>query len=210
MRRSVSITNNNFNVLVVPGGEFQENIVKLLLKEGDKVYVADKSENCFCSKFDVTVKKCSADDNEGLLKICKTHNIDFCITDQAEISVFAANYINHKLNGKGNSENLVKTYRDKYEMTKLAKKNKIKFPLTLINSPGDLILKDFQKERHIVIKPVDSQSSKGLSFFTPNTKIRSIDLENSRKYSSDQRILIQEKIEGQEYTVEGFIDQRSI
>nr|WP_257473173.1 ATP-grasp domain-containing protein [Prochlorococcus marinus] len=125
-------------------------------------------------------------------------------TDQTDIAVPTVAYINEKLSLDGVGIDVADLFTDKYKMRQQLKAPGLFHPkFRLCKSENEL--QDFYEsiKSDVIIKPVDSQSSRGVYVIKENEKIDHI-FANSLKYSRKKALIVEEFINGIEITVEGF------
>ncbi|AZV47326.1 hypothetical protein C3L23_08585 [Nautilia sp. PV-1] len=143
-------------------------------------------------------------DKEKNLEIAKKYNIDAVISDQTDIAVNTVAYITEKLNLMGVGTDIAELFTNKYLMRKHININELYHPkYKICNSIKEI--KDFflKLNESIIIKPLNSQSSRGISIVNEIFSVESAYIK-ALEFSSDDRVLVEEYIDGIELTVEGF------
>jgi len=195
-------------VLVAPGGPFQHPLVRKLQDIGFVVHVADIDPKSYCCNKADFFHNVSSTDIEALDAICKKYNVDFALTDQTDTSVYTINQLNIRLRKKVSKPKTIETFCNKLLLSKKAASLNHLVPETYEAR------KFFNSERtdkkcNWIVKPVDSQSSKGISILNANPQNNSY-LEEaitfSESYSKCGQAIIQQYITGTEYTVEGIVE----
>lgn len=139
-------------------------------------------------------------EKEQILKKCVELKIDGICTIASDLAVVTVNYVAEKMGLTGNSIHATKNSTNKYYMRMCFEKNGDPSPKSiLVDSVGQL--KDVNLHYPVIIKPLDRSGSRGV------TKLDSQDgLENAIEYALDagfeKKVLIEEFVEGQEYSVE--------
>lgn len=140
----------------------------------------------------------------------KDKNISAVLSDQLDEGVTTAAYIAEKLNIKGISYNTALKFTNKFVMREEAEKAGISVPkYTMIKNISEIkeALSGF--EFPLVMKPVDSAASRGVY------KVNSIDeiikkFEESKCYSKDGAVIIEEFICGKEFVVEAYTEDYNV
>lgn len=139
-------------------------------------------------------------EKDEILKKCQKIGIDGICSIASDLAVITVNYVAAKMGLNGNSLETTFNSTNKLAMKHCFFKNKIpsaQFFLLDANSS----LKDLDLQFPAIIKPTDRSGSRGI------TKVKSLnDLEkaivNAKTQSFEKKVLIEEFIDGQEYSVE--------
>ena len=135
-----------------------------------------------------------------ILEICKNIRIDGVISIASDLAMNTVNFVAAKLNLTGNPLDINHKLTDKFEMRKCLFQNGIKCPkFELFNKP------EFENKHDlkfpVIVKPTDRSGSRGV------TKVdTSENVNNAIKYALNEsiqnRVIVEEFIEGNEYSVE--------
>ena len=183
------------NALVVAGGQWQVPLINFLKSNKYKVTVIDPYPT---SKGVLIADRHIQEDVRAkdaiLTKIDMTY--DLVCTDQSDISVDTVAFIAEKLNLRGNRVDVVKRFSNKYISRVYAKDIGVPVPtFAKVTSVNDI--KDFVMEvgLPLMLKPCDSQSSKGIHKIDKNTteKEMSVFLEDSLRYSFIKEVLYEKE-----------------
>lgn len=192
-------------ILVIAGGDWQIDLVKKAKQMGHYVICSNLYENSPAFPFADACEIANVLDKEENLKIAKKHRPDAIISDQSDISVSTVAYLNERLGLNGIGYDMSKLFSNKYLLRNFCKEKKIPIPeykKCYSSEDAYALLKKFGK---IIIKPLDSQSSRGV--FT----INSIDelethYQESISYSSTENAFLAEQyLGGDEFTVDGLV-----
>ncbi len=193
------------SIMVIAGGDWQIELIKKVKSMGHYVICSNLYKNSPAFPYADVCEVANVLDKEKNLEIAKRYSPDAVISDQSDIAVPTVAYFNEKLGLRGIGTNLADLFTDKFLQRKFAKEKGINIPeYQLCESPEEAypLLEKFGK---IVIKPIDSQSSRGV--YTIETKeqlaekyIDSIKWSNRRK-----AFLAEEYIDGDEFTVDGLV-----
>lgn len=194
------------NALVVAGGLWQIPLINYLKTKGHKVTVVDPYLHSPGVSIANDHIKCDVRDSESIIEKLKDSTFDFIASDQSDISVNTVSKLNDFFNLPGNTFDVTNKFVNKVEMRILAQKNNIPSPnfakIFSVEELNDFIDKNGLP---IIIKPVDSQSSRGV------VKIDSENIDHlehfvigSLKHANCGFLIAEEFVEGIEVTVEGF------
>jgi len=197
--------NHQNNVLVVAGGLWQVPLIKYLKNKGHNIFVVDPylhSPGVILA--DVHIQ---ADvlDYEKIKKLVEKFKFKFITSDQSDISVNTVAQLNSYLELPGNYIENTDKFVNKYNMRIFAQKYGIPIPqFCKINRAADLQKFINKVGLPIILKPADSQSSRGVIKIDSNN-LSSLDsfVVNSLKFANCGYLIAEEFIEGNEVTVEG-------
>lgn len=196
---------NKEHALVVAGGMWQVPLIKYLQGNNYYVTVVDPYDTSPGVKIADKHIKEDVRNKEEILSLLTDK---YCVvtTDQSDISVNTVAFLSQKLHLPGNKESIVKKYTNKYLSRQYA--STIGIPIPLFTSAKQLSeIKQFTKKyRPAIIKPCDSQSSKGIHLITTDTTDNALEsfLSDALSYSQTKEAIVEEFIQGYEITVEGF------
>jgi len=192
--------------MIVAGGDWQVPLVAMAKEMGHTVLCTNlyKNSPAFAMADDFAVVDVL--DKEKNLEIAQNWNPDIVITDQSDIAVPTVAYISDKLNLLGIGEKKAHLFTNKYEMRCFEKEHGFQHPkFKLCNSYAEA--KEFfdcWENDDAIIKPVDSQSSRGVYHITRNQEFFQ-EYMQAEKYSSSSSVIIEEYINGEEFTVDGIM-----
>lgn len=139
-------------------------------------------------------------EKEEILKICKEKKICGICSIASDLAVITVNYVAEKMNLIGNSMKSTEKSTNKHIMRETFEKNGDPSPKSiLVDEFTDI--KNLELEFPIIIKPTDRSGSRGIYKLEKKDKIQEF-IEKSKKESFEKKVLIEEFVEGQEYSVE--------
>lgn len=194
----------NKKVLVIAGGLWQVPLIKYLKSKSYIVYVADP--------YDTSPGVLIADHhvkadvrNAGLiLELIANIKFDFITSDQTDIAVETVVYLSGKMGLKCNKPEAVKKFTNKYFSRNYAREIGVPTPAYHIANSLDEARELINSSAYdVIIKPVDSQSSRGIFMFHKGDDIIEAAIVECFKESRETYILVEEFFVGTEYTVEG-------
>src|SRR5699024_2072952 len=170
----------------------------------------DKNPNAVGFKYCDEYKIIDIIDEEQSLKFAKSKNIDGVLTAATDYGVLSTAYIANKLRLKGVNYEVAKVVKDKFKVRRnLLEKNvddiKQCYKLEKI---GDL-----EKYKNIlfpvIVKPIDGSGSKGVSKVDSFKALQDA-CKHALKQSKCGFCMIEDYIEGKEYGVELYVDDKSV
>ena len=193
---------------IVGGGHNQVPLIKKAKAMGLKILVTDIYETAPCRPFSDFFERIDTTDKENTYNAAVRHKIDYIITDQTDVAVPTVAYIAEKLGLKGIGYETSLKFTDKHRMRD-ALKDKLPGNIptfrffTEIQS-AILYCSEQKNISDLLVKPVNSQGSKGVFRLTNEGYKNMILIAFSE--SKSHGILIEQFLEGDEYSVEGFKD----
>ncbi|MBO4458961.1 MAG: ATP-grasp domain-containing protein [Butyrivibrio sp.] len=192
-------------VMVVAGGDWQIELIKRIKEKGHFVICSNLYEDSPAFKYADACEVSDVLDKEKNLEIAKKYNIDACLSDQSDIAVPTVAYINEKLGLNGIGTKLAELFTDKSMQRSFCKENGIKIPDYVVCENDDDAVSFFKKYKKIIIKPIDSQSSRGVHTIE-NLEDLSRYYKDAIKWSNKKKaFLAEEYIEGDEFTIDGLV-----
>ena len=193
---------------IIGGGYNQVPLVNKAKAMGLKVLVTDLYDNPPCRILADFYEKIDTTDKESTYKAAVKHKIDFVATDQTDVAVPTTAYIAEKLNLPGIGYQTSLRFTNKYLMREALKHT---LPLNIpqyyfFNTPSEGIkfCKSHPKISEFIVKPINSQGSKGVYKLN---QVNFVDVISSAFVESKSRgILIEQYLEGFEYSVEAYKD----
>ena len=191
-------------ILVVGGGKWQVPIVQKAKELGHIVICSNLYENSPAFEFSDYSYVANVLDKEKNLEIAKKHNVDAVITDQSDIAVNTVAYINEKLGLNGVGISIAELFTNKSKMREKLIFEDLHHPkYCLCKNKNDLIEFFTSINKAIIIKPTNSQSSRGLRFINNLDEIDDA-YEFTLSNCNNNEFLAEEFIGGFELTVEGY------
>lgn len=192
---------------IIGANEFQNRLILKAKDLGIETHVFAWKEGAIGKKNSDFFYPISIVEKEKILEKCKEIKIDGICSIASDLAMPTVNYIAKTLNLVGNSIKCTEITTNKYKMRKALSNNKILCPFfKLIRSLNDIQNENFKFP--LIIKPTDRSGSRGIY------KVEKIeDLEkailNAQKESLTSEVILEEFINGEEYSVES-ISQNGI
>lgn len=190
-------------VMVIPGGVWQVKLLDKLREKNIKTLNTSPSIDSPGFKHSDYHGIADAKDREKNLALAKEHGICAILTDQSDIAVPTVAYVAESLGISGIGSKCAKLFSNKLLMRQFLYDHGLKCPRFKVCRTIDEAKGLLNTLGRIVIKPIDSQSSRGVFVIESETCLVS-KFEIARGYSnSDKVVLAEEYISGPEFTVDG-------
>lgn len=192
-------------VMVIAGGDWQIELIKKLKLMGHYVICSNLYEDSPAFPYADACEVANVLDKEKNLEIAKKYMPDAVISDQSDIAVPTVAYLNEQLGLRGIGTKLADLFTDKSLQRKFCREHNIRIPdFKICESPQDA-MPILEKYGKMIIKPIDSQSSRGVYAITSREKLmekygEAVSWSNRRKV-----FLAEEYIEGDEFTIDGLV-----
>ena len=154
---------------------------------------------------------CDIKDEDTLLAYAQRHQISGIITDQTDIAVRSVAYVAEKMGLPGIGYETACLFTDKFRMREKCKELGIPtLRYKMARSLNEALVFFEELGSRAILKPVDNQGSKGVSFI--DTKEKMIEcFTEAMTYSKQKEVLVEQVAHGREFVVEGLaIDGRFI
>lgn len=188
---------------IVGAGDFQLPLVQEASTDNDVVLIAPVIDE----RFKPYIKDCCLIDvrnQEAALAFCRDQNIDGIITDQTDISVRTVAYVAEKMGLPGIGYEKGILFTDKSRMREEMVKAEIPcLPNKTVHNLESAV-EFFQelKGKPVIIKPLDSQGSRGIYACHSEQEIKRYYSE-SESFSSTGEVIVEKLAIGKEFFVEG-------
>ena len=189
-------------IAIIGANEFQNKLVKKAKTLGIETHVFAWEEGAIAKENSSYFYPVSITEKDKILEICKKNKIDGICSVGSDLAVLTVNYIAEKLNLVGNTLNSTLLSTNKYEMRKKLSKDGLPCPKFLLLENFERKFIEGQEISYpVIVKPTDRSGSRGIYKVEKKDEIYEACLK-AKKESFNQRILIEEYIEGNEYSVE--------
>ena len=192
-------------ILVIAGGDWQIELIKKIKKMGHYVICSNLYEDSPAFPYADACEVANVLDKKKNLEIAMKYMPDAVISDQSDIAVPTVAYINEKLGLNGIGVEKAELFTDKSAQRVFCRQHGITVPDFQVCVTAKDAIPMLEKYGKIVIKPIDSQSSRGV--YTIDTIEQ---LENKYQeaiaYSNRRKVfLAEEYIDGNEFTIDGLV-----
>lgn len=146
---------------------------------------------------------CDICDKEKVLDIARREKIDAILTDQTDVSVPTVAYVAEKLGIKGIGYDVAVKFSDKYLMRQEARKAGIGVPEFFQAASYEEVEEQITPLKFpIMVKPTQSSGSRGVHKVCDIQALKNA-VEDALLYSGNDKVIVEEFIEGREYIVDG-------
>ena len=198
-------------ILILGAGTGQVSLIERANESGWYTIVASPQGDY--PGFKLASECCYVDigDKHQVFDIAVEKKIDAIATDQTDLSVSAVDYVAKKLNLPHVLCNDINNFRYKYRMRELCKANALpSIPYCVVTEPHDaLIFYKTLKDSAVIVKPIDSQGSRGV-VKVENEQELSNALFEALKFSKQKKVIIEQFIEGREVEVDSVVKNGNV
>ena len=188
--------------MLVAGGNWQCSIAKKVKELGYYLICSNLYPDSPAFRWADASAVAKVLDYEKNLEIANKYHPDAIITDQSDIAVRTVARLNETLGLRGIGSEIANCFSNKYLMREFCKKNALPCPAYLLCDTADEATDFFRRYGKSVLKPLDSQSSRGVFIVETEQDIKAL-FETTRNYSICKKsVLIEEFIGGTEFTVD--------
>lgn len=192
------------NALIIGAGRSQVPIIDLCHQYGCKVIAVSPKGNYPGLDIADEVLYEDVKNFESILNFAKGKNIDAVFTDQLDAGVLSAAYVSEKIGVKTITYDTALKFTNKFLMRQCAKKAGVAVPQCVcVHSVDEAIEKSKEMKFPLMMKPVDSAASRGISKVENVNDIREKFL-YAQQYSRTKKVILETFITGKEYVVEAF------
>ena len=191
--------------MVIAGGDWQIELIKQAKRMGHYVICSNLYEDSPAFPFADACEVANVLDKEKNLEIAKKYMPDAVISDQSDIAVPTVAYLNEQLGLKGIGTEMADLFTDKSRQRAFCRQHDMPIPdFKLCETPEDAA-EMLMKYGKIIIKPIDSQSSRGV--FTVESMQQLAEKYNETVSWSNRKkaFLAEEYIDGDEFTIDGLV-----
>jgi biotin carboxylase len=196
-------------ILFLCGGKWQVPWFLYLKEKGWKIILVDPYINSPCVVHADVFFQCDVKNTDLIYKFIQDneYSIEFVTSEQTDVSTLPIAILSKKLKTKSNSIESVEKFSNKFISRNFLKNNGFNhYPkYKKISNVQDLL--DFQLETpsKTIVKPADSQSSRGIYIIDKGSSVESIEhtFKEVLKHTSKDYFLAEEFVEGNEITLEG-------
>ncbi len=193
-------------ILIVCGGEHQIPIVKKAKNMGYYVINSNLYKDSPSFMYADSTEVADVLDYKENLKIAKKYMVDGVIAEQNELSIYTVAYVSSQLGLPSITPDLAELYTNKYLMRKFCETNNFLFPrFKKCNSVSQAVDFFSSINKKMIMKPLDSYSSRGVFEIKTQTDCAKFFSTSSSFSKKGEEVILEEYIEGKEFTVDGLI-----
>jgi len=189
-------------VLVVGGSVLQVPLIKAAQRKGHRVLVADRSETAVGVALADQFVQVSTVDIEGIADAARRFEVDCVVTGATDqpLRAVAAAIAARGLSGISRLTALVATRKDL--MREVLHASGVPCPrFVVVKMPGELDRAWSELSHPVIVKPVDSSGSRGVTLVKACDQM-SAALERALRYSTVKKAIVEELMTGRELSVE--------
>lgn len=189
-------------IMLVAGGNWQCSIAKKIKEMGYYLICSNLYPDSPAFRWADASEVANVLDYEKNLEIANKYHPDAIITDQSDIAVRTVAKLTEKLGLPGIGPEIANRFSNKFLMREFCHKNNLPCPAYMSCDTVDEAIDFFRRYGKSVLKPLDSQSSRGVFIVETEQDIHAL-FETTRGYSICKKtVLIEEFIGGTEFTVD--------
>lgn len=190
-------------IIVIGANEYQERLIKTATRMGYETHVFAWEDGAVGRESANSFYPISIVEKEQILDIAKKLNPTAICSIASDLAMPTVNYIADKLKLVGNSLFCTKVTTNKYEMRKILSENHL--PCPKYQQVKDINDIDNNINFPVIVKPVDRSGSRGI-YKVKQLENLEFAIRKSKEVTFENYVLVEEYIEGKEYSVE-FISQ---
>lgn len=192
-------------IMVIAGGDWQIELIKKAKSMGHYVICSNLYEDSPAFPYADACEVADVLDKEKNLEIAKKYMPDAVISDQSDIAVPTVAYLNEQLGLKGIGTDKADMFTDKSLQRQFSREHGIQIPDFKVCKTPEEALPMLEKYGKIIIKPIDSQSSRGVYTIENEEQLRD-KYRDSVAWSNRSKVfLTEEYIDGDEFTIDGLV-----
>ncbi len=194
--------------MMVAGGRFQVPMAKKIKEMGHRLICTNLYEDSPAFAYADKSYVVNVLDKEKNLQIAKENHIDAIVSDQSDISMETLAYVAEHLGLPTNGLHIAELCSDKAKMRAHCKEHGFFVPDFRACKTVEEALEFFQNRNKIVIKPQNSQASRGVFFIESAEQLRE-KFPISQSFTHGDRLVVAEEYmdggtsDGREFTVDG-------
>lgn len=191
--------------MVVAGGDWQIDLIKKAKSMGHYIICSNLYADSPAFYYADVCEVADVLDKKKNLEIAVKYRPDAILSDQSDIAVPTVAYVNEQMGLKGIGTKFADLFTDKSMQRDFAREHGFCIPEYRECEKPEEAYSFLDKFGKIVIKPLDSQSGRGV--YTIEDKKKLLEKYSDSIYWSNRRkaILAEEYIEGDEFTVDGLV-----
>lgn len=187
-------------IAIIGANDFQNQLILKAKEMGYETHVFAWEDGAVGKKTADYFYPISIIEKEKILEECKKIEPEGVCSIASDLAVTTVNYVSNKLGLNSNSERCSVLSTNKYEMRRAFQRNNDPSPLFVIATDENIPDISYMKFP-VIVKPTDSSGSRGI---TKISSIKELDsaISNAKNCSYEKKVIIEEFVEGKEYSVE--------
>lgn len=149
-------------------------------------------------------------DRERILSIARAETISGILTDQTDIAVPTVAYVAERLGLPGIGSECALNFTNKFRMRSMARELGVPVPgFVMVQDRNDVQDAVSKLTPPYIVKPVDSQGSRGVSKVSHPSDLWA-HVQNAARFSPDGQVIVEEFFYGVETVVQGFVSNYKV
>ena len=190
-------------ILIIGAGIGQYFLVQKAQEMGLYVIVVSPKGDYPAIKIANELFECDIYDRDSIVGYAKNNNIDAVTSDQNDLMMPTVAYVAEKLRLPGNTYEQVCSYCNKEKFRNICDEINNPVPKQIVVESG-LFPEYFDVPFPWIVKPVDSQSSIGISTINKKEDYPNA-VDNALSKSRCKKVIVEQFFSGREYVCEGFV-----
>lgn len=191
-------------VLVLPGTQWQVPLIEKIQEMGHRALVVNPDPETPGMKTADNTLVCDIFNKEQVLTFSKEQGVDAIISDECDIAMNLVAEYGRELGLTALDDDTASLYTDKYLMREFCKKYNLPSPeYRLCESEEDAIALLHDINHAIILKPLDSNSSRGVFRCDNEDDVRKHFSESLHFSRVEKKVLAERFITGTEFTIDG-------
>lgn len=194
--------NYDKRILILGAGEGQIPLVHRAKEAGWHTIVVSPNGDYPGFSLADEIAYCNIADIDAIVELAKTMQVQAIATDQTDIPVQAIQQVNRELGLPAIHCEDINNFRYKSRMRELCQSAGIKtIPYMVTNDMTEVETFFHKLDGAVIIKPVDSQGSRGVTQVKTIAELRGA-YDKAMEYSKEKKVIVEQFIEGQEVEVD--------
>lgn len=188
-------------VVIIGASDFQNPLILKAKEQGYETHVFAWKNNEIGEKTADVFYDISINEKEKILEICKEIKPKAICSIASDLAVITVNYVAHNLGLVSNNPKYSEICTNKYKMRLALEKGNIKVPKFKKVSNNFSMSKLPEFTYPVIVKPTDRSGSRGVTLVSNASEIK-VAVKNAISYSYEKKAIIEEYIDGEEYSCE--------
>ena len=188
-------------VVIIGANDFQNPLILKAKEHGYETHVFAWKNNEIGEKTADYFYDISINEKEQILEKCKAIKPCAVCSIASDLAVTTVNYVAHNLGLVSNNPKYSKICTNKYKMRQALEKGNINVPKYLKTGKNLQLSKIVEFNYPLIVKPTDRSGSRGVTLINDSKEIKAA-IDNAISYSYEKKAIIEEYIDGDEYSCE--------
>ena len=188
-------------VVIIGASDFQNPLILKAKEHGYETHVFAWKNNEIGEKTADYFYDISINEKEKILEKCKEIKPCAVCSIASDLAVTTVNYVAHNLGLVSNNPKYSKICTNKYKMRQALEKGNINVPKYLKTGKNLQLSKIAEFNYPLIVKPTDRSGSRGVTLINDSKEIKAA-IDNAISYSYEKKAIIEEYIDGDEYSCE--------